>query len=139
MQRIVIDHEFAQPIDRIYPYLAEHENLAPVLGVSVRRVRDGDSSRNGAGSARSLKIGPLPAFEETVTRTVPGERIEYRITRGSPLRHHRGVMSFAPLAGGSSLHWEIEFGAGVPGLDRLVKVLLERSIRQGLSQVDALA
>jgi uncharacterized protein YndB with AHSA1/START domain len=139
VQRIEITHDFRLPVGRVYAHLAEHENLGPVFGVSVRRLRDGDTSRNGAGSVRELRLGPLPAFEETVTAAVPDELIEYRITRGSPLNHHRGRMQFTPRGDGSRLHYVIELGLPVPLADRVLKAVLERNVRCGLAGVDARA
>ena len=54
------------------------------MGAKVTRVSDGDASRNGVGSTRRLKIGPLPAFEETVTAAEPNSLIEYTISQGHP-------------------------------------------------------
>ncbi len=137
MQKVDITQDFALPVERVYAYLAEHEHLGPLFGAAITRVKDGDSSRNGAGSVRSLKIGLLPAFEETVVEAVDNTRLVYRITKGSPLRGHRGVMDFSSTAPGSRLHYVIEFGSVVPGLDRLVKLGLERSVRKGLATVEA--
>ncbi|MGB8652646.1 MAG: SRPBCC family protein [Mycobacteriales bacterium] len=139
MQRIHITHDFVLPVERVYAYLSEHENLGPLFGAKIRRVRDGSTSRNGAGSVRELRLGPLPPFQETVVEAEPDKRIVYRITQGSPLRGHRGEMTFAPLGSGTRLDYVIEFGAVVPGLDRIVKVGLERTIRRGLTKVDAKA
>lgn len=136
MQRIEIDHDFAKPVPRVYAYLAEHENLAPLFGAKVTRVRDGATERNGAGSVRALRIAVLPPFEETVTEAIPNELIRYRITKGSPLRGHHGEMRFEPRGTGTHLRYVIEFGAVVPGLDRVIKLGLERSIRKGLPKVD---
>jgi uncharacterized protein YndB with AHSA1/START domain len=138
MQRIEIDQDFALPVERVYSYLGEHENLATVFGVKIARVRDGDESRNGAGSVRQLRIGLLPPFEETVTAAVPNERIDYRISKGSPLKDHHGTMQFSSTGTGSHLHYVIEFNAA-PGLAQLVRAQLDRSIRKGLKGVDATA
>jgi uncharacterized protein YndB with AHSA1/START domain len=139
MQRLEIEQNFALPVERVYAYLSEHENLGPLFGAKITRVRDGDTSRNGTGSVRRLRVGPLPAFEETVTSAIPNEQIDYRITRGSPLRGHHGSMSFSRRAAGSHLRYVLEFGAVVPGLDRLVRRTLQRSITRGLASVDSLA
>jgi uncharacterized protein YndB with AHSA1/START domain len=140
MQRIVIDRDFSLPPERVFAYLAEHEHLEALFGAKVTRVRDGDDGeRNGVGSVRSLKIGPLPAFEETVTEFVPGELIRYRITKGSPLRDHEGVMRFSGDGDGTRLRYEIAFGAVVPGLDRVVAAGLRRNIAKGLTRVDGAA
>lgn len=140
MARVEIVQDFALPVERVYGYLSEHENLGPLFGAKVERVRDGEDSRNGVGSVRRLKVAPLPWFEETVTRAVPNELVEYRITQGpTPLRDHRGEMRFAPTGTGSTLTYVIEFGAVVPLMDRLIARSLERSIRKGLQTVEAKA
>ena len=112
MQRIEIDHAFAKPVERVYAHLAEHENLGPLFGAKVTRVRDGDSE------------------------AIENELIRYRITKSSPLRGHHGELRFTPQGTGSHLRYVIEFGAVVPGLDRVIKLGLERSVRAALPRVD---
>ena len=140
MQRVIVDHDFVLPPARVFAYLAEHENLGPLFGAKVRRLKDGDDgTRNGVGSVRELRVGPLPPFEETITEVVPEELIRYRITKGSPLRDHEGVMRFTPRGSGTHLHYEIAFGAVVPGLDRLIKQGLLRNVANGMKTVDGAA
>jgi uncharacterized protein YndB with AHSA1/START domain len=132
-----IEHEFAKPPERIFAYLSEHENLADVFGAKVTRLRDGDGERNGIGSVRKLQIGPLPPFEETVTEFVVPERIVYKITKGSPLRGHLGVMTFtATPSGGTRFVYDIRIGSPIPGLAPLVCAALTRSILQALPGIE---
>src|ERR1700759_2062499 len=134
---VQIEHEFAKPPERIFAYLSEHENLAAVFGAKVTRLRDGDAERNGIGSGRKLQIGPLPPFEETVTEFVVPERIVYKITKGSPLRGHLGVMTFAATPGGGTRFvYDIRIASPVPGLAPLVRAALTRSIAQALPGVE---
>ena len=141
MQTVTIDRDFALPPERIFAHLAEHENLEPLFGAKIKRLSDGDDgTRNGPGSSRQLRLGPLPPFVETTTEVVPNELIRYRITKGSPLRGHEGVMRFTPTAGGGThLHYEITFGAAVPGVDRVVAAMLRRTVPRGLDKVDGAA
>lgn len=141
MQRVIVDHDFSVPIERAFAFLSEHENLEGLFGAKIRRLQDGsDGDRNGVGSVRELKVGPLPPLEETITEVVPDQLIRYRITKGSPLRNHRGEMRFTPNAdGGSHLHYEIAFGMVVPGLDFVVAKGVKRNIEKGLKQVDEAA
>jgi uncharacterized protein YndB with AHSA1/START domain len=136
-----IEHDFGKPPERIFAHLAEHENLAEVFGTKIARLRDGDGGeRNGVGSVRQLKIGPMPPFEETVTEFVVPERIVYRITKGSPLRGHLGTMSFAAAAGGGTRFvYDIRLASPVPGLALLVRAVLTRSIVQSLPSVESAA
>jgi len=134
---VQIEHEFAKPPERIFAYLSEHENLAEVFGAKVTRLRDGEDQRNGVGSVRKLQIGPLPPFEETVTEFVVPERIVYKITKGSPLRGHLGVMTFAATpSGGTRFVYDIRIASPIPGLAPLVRAALTRSITQALPGVE---
>ena len=135
---VVVDRLFAKPPERVFAYLSEHENLAEIFGAKVTRLRDGDDGeRNGVGSVRKLQIGPLPPFEETVTEFVVPERIVYRITKGSPLKGHVGVMSFAAEGEGRTrFHYDIRLASPIPGLAALVRLSLTRSIQQGLAGVE---
>lgn len=135
---VVIDRIFAKPPAPIFAYLAEHENLAELFGAKVTRLRDGeDGNRNGVGSVRRLQIGPLPPFEETVTEFRPDERIVYRITKGSPLRGHVGVMTFAPEGEhGTHFHYDIRLASPIPGLAALVRASLTRTVGKGLASVE---
>jgi uncharacterized protein YndB with AHSA1/START domain len=133
-----VEHHFAKAPDAIFAYLAEHENLAEVFGAKIKRLRDGDGGeRNGVGSVRQLRIGPLPPFEETVTEFVAGERIVYRITKGSPIRGHLGVMNFAPSAdGGTDFVYDIRLASPLPGVAAIVRASLTRSITKALAKVE---
>lgn len=135
---VKVDRLFTKPPERVFAYLAEHENLAEIFGAKVTRLKDGDDGeRNGVGSVRRLQVGPLPPFEETVTEFQPPERIVYRITKGSPLRNHQGVMTFAPEGeGGTRFLYDIRLASPVPGLAVLVRASLTRSIEKGLAKVE---
>jgi len=132
-----IEHRFEKPPELIFAYLSEHENLGEVFGAKVTRLSDGqDGERNGVGSVRRLQIGPLPPFEETVTEFLPPERIVYRITKGSPLRGHVGVMTFSPEGTGTHMVYDIRLASPVPGLALIVRAGLNRSIGQALGKID---
>jgi uncharacterized protein YndB with AHSA1/START domain len=136
-RHVHIEHEFAKPPERVFEYLAEHENLADVFGAKVTRLRDGDDGqRNGVGSVRRLQIGPLPGFEETVTEFDAPRRIVYRITKGSPLRGHVGTMTFAPVSGGTRFVYDIRIASAIPGVAPIVCASLTRSIARALPGVE---
>jgi uncharacterized protein YndB with AHSA1/START domain len=137
---VTVEQDFSAPVDRVFEHLSEHENLADLLDLEVRRLEDGQGHRNGVGSRRELRIGPLPPFEETVTRFEPAELIEYRITKGSPLRNHVGVMRFQALpAGGTHLDYRIRISSGIPGVAPLVKAATTRNLNAGLAKIKDLA
>jgi len=136
VQHIAICQRFSAPVGRVYAHLARHENLGDVFGARITRVRDGDTSPDGVGSVRELKVSALlPSFQETVTEAVPDELIEYRITQGSPLRDHVGVMRFSAEGAGTRLDYTIDFDSVVPGAGGVIRAVLERNVRRGLAQL----
>ena len=66
MQRVHVTQEFPQPVEEVFAYLSEQENLEPLFGAKIKRLSDGsDGTRNGKGASRELRVGPLPGFVET--------------------------------------------------------------------------
>ena len=137
MKTVHFHNEYSMPVEQLFEHLSEHENLAPLLGMRIERVRDGDSERNGVGSVRRLSVSGLLPFEETVTAFVPDERIEYTITKGTPMRDHLGVMEFASTpSGGSAVDYTIRFDSAIPGLAAAVAAAMNQSVPRGLAKLD---
>lgn len=135
-ERVRVVHLFTSDPATVFAALSEHENLGAAFGARITRLRDGDTDRNGVGSARTLKVGPLPSFVETVTTFEPDRLIEYEITEGSPLQGHWGRQEFSPNAGGGTrLEYTIGFDAKVPGMAAVVAAGLRRSLAKGLPTI----
>ena len=133
MQRVHVVQDFPQPVEELFAYLAEQENLEPLFRAKVKRLTDGtDGTRNGVGASRELKVGPAPGFIETNTEVVPDELIRYRITKGGVLKNHEGVMRFSRQGTGSRLDYTIDFDGKAPGVGPLVKAMLVRNVTNAL-------
>jgi uncharacterized protein YndB with AHSA1/START domain len=138
MQRVHVVQDFPQPVEEVFAYLSEQENLEPLFGARIRRLSDGtDGTRNGAGASRELRVGPLPGFVETNTEVVPNELIRYRITKGGVLKDHEGVMRFSRQGNGSRLEYTIEFDGKAPGIGPAVRTMLTRNISTALRKLAA--
>jgi carbon monoxide dehydrogenase subunit G len=133
VQQLQIVETVDLPPEQMFARLADHENLGKVLGVPVKRSRDGEGDVNGRASVRTLGFWPLD-FDETITAFEPPRRIEYAITRGSPLRNHRAVIMLSPKGSGTEVRWSIDFDSAIPFtgglLRRLMRVALTRGIRK---------
>lgn len=135
-ERVRVTQTYTSDPQTVFEKLAEHENLGPVFGAKITRVSDGTTSRNGAGSVRRLKIGPLPAFEETTTKAEPNSLIEYRVTKGSPLKGHWGRQELTPAAdGGTVLTYTIGFDTKIPGMAGIVAKQLQAGLEKGLPKL----
>lgn len=139
MQTVHIQKDFTAPPERVFAYLSEHDNFGVLFAPArFEHLSDGESDRGGVGSVRRISFWGLLPFEETVTVVAPNERIEYEITKGSPMRDHHGTLLFTPTgSGGTHLDYRISFDSAVPGLAAAVAAAVRRSITKGLVQVDA--
>ncbi len=136
MQTVHVTQDFPQPVEQVFAYLAEHENLAPVFGAKIRRLNDGtDGTRNGTGSAREMRVGPLPPFVETNVEVVPNELIRYRVTKGGILKDHEGALRFTSRGEGSHLDWTITFDGKAPGIGPIVKAKLTRDVSRAMRKL----
>ena len=137
MQRVDITKQFSFSVDKLFDFLSDHSNLEIVFApAKVKRVKDGADSPNGVGSTRRMKLPLAPAFEETVTKLEPNKLIEYRISKGSPLKNHLGTMRFSETPnGGSQLHYTIEFESCVPLVGPVIAAGLTQAIRRGLGKL----
>jgi uncharacterized protein YndB with AHSA1/START domain len=138
VEAVNVEYEFRVPVERVFSYLSEHENLAGVFGMRVERLRDGAPQRNGVGSVRRLSLNGIAPFEETVTAYREHQLIEYRITKGTPLNEHHGAMRFSRRESGHASHLEyaIRVGSDVPGVAQVVARVLRRRLSRGLARVD---
>jgi uncharacterized membrane protein len=81
---------------------------------------------------REIKIGILPAFQETITKFIENERVEYKITKGSPIKNHKGVLIFTEAKGKTNLKYTIELESKIPLTTSLIKSALKYRIKKGL-------
>src|SRR3954468_16559289 len=122
MQLVHVTQDFPQPVDELFAYLSEQENLEPLFGAKIKRLSDGtDGTRNGAGASRELKVGPLPGFVETNVEVIPNALTRYRITHGGILKNLEGVMHLSATGTASRVDYTIDFDGKAPVVGPFLK------------------
>lgn len=137
-QHIEIRQSFKAPVEKIFSTLSDHESLGKILGTKIYRVKDSpDENKNGMGSVRRIHPFPLPAFEETIVAFEPNTLIEYVISKGSPVKNHKGRMEFSQKDGKTQLCYYIDFHPRLPFifLGFLLKNAIEIPMRKGLEKL----
>jgi uncharacterized protein YndB with AHSA1/START domain len=134
-QKVRFEQFFAAPRERVFAWFADHEKFGRLWPGRTRRVQDSPDAMepNGLGSVREIRTGGM-AFEETITAFDPPSRIEYRITRGGPIRNHRGELNFTEVEGGTRLDYTIEFDPKIPFTGGLVASVLCASWQRGVQR-----
>lgn len=122
---------FDAPISQVFATLADHNQLSSVLGVPVKRIKDGTESTNGVGSIR--RLGPPPiGIQETVVTSEVNQLIEYKISKfGGPVFNHHGRQTFENSDDGCTVTWEITFDS-YPAVGGGIAKVLGAGIKRGL-------
>jgi len=137
-QHIVITQLFNAPVEIIFNLLTDHESFGRVINTKIRRVVDSKGeNKNGLGSVRRADIFPLPGFEETVITFDPNHLMEYMITKGSPIKNHKGQMEFFSDNGKTRLKYIVDFEPKLPFLflGTVLKKAIEKPLREGLLRI----
>lgn len=135
-QHIVIDIEVPVPVEKLFAFLSEQENMAKLFApAKVTRICDGHNSRNGVGSTREVKIPLSPRIEETNTVFEKNQRIEYTVTNKTVIKDHSAMMQFSPSPKGSRLHYEIHFSGVIPFTGFFIKKALETVLKRNVKKL----
>lgn len=134
-QTISVTQSFSAPVEQVFAALSDHNRLSSVLGVPVRRIKDGTGAPNGVGSVR--RIGPAPlGTQETVTDFQENTRVAYRISKfGGPIRNHQGEVLFSTTDSGCDVTWNIAFETFPAVLGQGLRVVLETGVARGLGKL----
>lgn len=122
------------PVEKVFAFFADHEQFASLFGGRCRRVRDGQDEPNGLGSVRRIGPGPL-SFDETIVAFEPNRRIDYQITRGSPLKNHLGQIRFESSGGGTEIDYVIRFDPKIPCTGGVIGMLLSAAWKASAPKV----
>ncbi len=137
-QHIEIRQSFNAPVETIFNILTDHESFGKVIATKIQRVVDSqEENKNGVGSVRRISSFPVPAFEETVITFEPNQLMEYVVSKGSPIKNHKGRMEFSEEEGKTKLCYSIDFDPKLllTLLGSVLKPAIEKPIRQSLEKL----
>lgn len=107
------------PLAAVFELFADHRRFSWLFGMPCRVVATGRDEPHGVGSVRRLLAGPL-SFDETVIAFERDRAIDYRISRGGPLKNHLGQIRFRDDGKRTLVDYRIGFDARIPGTGALL-------------------
>jgi hypothetical protein len=140
MHQIEVIQVFNKPVEKIFSDLSDHATFGLIIGANIQRIKDSkDVEKNGLGSIRLIKSFPAPAFEETIVAYETNQFIAYEVSKGSPIKNHRGELHFSSEGENSKLVYTICFEPKVnfPMWGKMLSSIIEKPIRKGLKQYAA--
>jgi Polyketide cyclase / dehydrase and lipid transport len=137
-ERIEIEQSFNAPVETIFNILTDHESFGNVISTVIKRVVDSsEANKNGVGSVRRISAFPFPSFEETVVTFIPNQLMEYKVSKGSPIKNHKGRMEFSDESGKTRLFYTIEFDPKLffVFFCTFLKGAIDKPIRKGIKRL----
>ena len=124
-QVVKFEQFFAAPRGAVFAYFADHVKFGRIWGGRFTRVQDGQDplEPNGLGSVREVRAKGF-VFEETIVKFEKPSLIEYRVTKGGPIKNHLGRIEFREVEGGSKVSYTITFEPRIPLTGGLMAGLL---------------
>lgn len=132
MASTTIDTVISAPRDTVYKLFTERDSLNPYLPINFTLERPGSTERSGVGARYLVGLGGVGVTEET-TALVPGERMEYAIVAGAPVKRHVGIITFADAEGGTRVSYRMESELKFPAPDRITELALRGLINPFLA------
>lgn len=124
MRTIRVRRETGASPDVLFALLADPATYRHFPGVTVAElVRPGKGSPFDVGAVRRIGVGPF-RFEEEITRSEPGVRLDYRIVSSRPpLDHEGGTLLFTRTPSGCVVDWSSTYSVPVPVIGPLLAIL----------------
>ncbi|WJR33788.1 SRPBCC family protein [Mycobacteroides immunogenum] len=127
MAQYIEETVFEAPRSTVYELLANREGYNDFLPFTVKLVRPGDTERQGVGAIHQIGVGPVGVKEEIV-ELIDGERIQYRIVAGLPVRSHVGTIVLTDHPQGTTVRYSMESTPLIPVPDAVMVWILRKSM-----------
>lgn len=132
MARSTVEIVIAAPRDAVYAFFAHRDGINPYMpgGVQFTLTKPGSPTPEGVGAQYTVGRGKIGFVEETRV-LVPGEKVEYEIVKGMPVKRHIGTILLADADGGTKVTYTMESVPSLPLPDKIV----ERALRTLIDQM----
>ncbi|WP_067479716.1 SRPBCC family protein [Nocardia amamiensis] len=127
MASTTVDAVIPAPREVVYRLFADRESISPYLPVQVKLTKPGRTEREGVGAQHLIGVGAVGVTEE-ITKLVPGERMEYKVVKGAPVKRHVGIVTFADAENGTLVSYTMESDPKLPVPAKVVELGLKNLI-----------
>lgn len=129
MASTTVDVVIAAPREAVYKWFTERDGINPYVPVDFTLKRPGSPEPSGVGAQYLIGKGGVGLLEET-TKLVPGERMEYKVVKGAPVKRHVGVITFTDAANGTLVSYTMESEPSLPVPAKVLEIGLKNLINQ---------
>lgn len=123
--------------EKVFDFFCDHESFGRIWPGKTTRIRESNNpdNPNDVGSIRQICLGPM-CFEETQITCERPSLIEYTVTKGSPIKNHKGRIQIKPgTNGGTEIDYSIEFDPRIPCTGGLIARNLYKDWARGIPPI----
>ncbi|MBF6215247.1 SRPBCC family protein [Nocardia puris] len=132
MATSTVDVVIAAPREAVYKFFIERDGINPYLPVvNFTLKKPGATAPTGVGAQYLVGVKGVGFVEET-TELVPGEKLEYQIIKGAPVKRHVGTVTFRDTEGGTHVSYTMESEPSLPVPGKALEIGLRTLINQFL-------
>ncbi|MBH0781181.1 SRPBCC family protein [Nocardia bovistercoris] len=129
MASTTVDVVIKAPREAVYKFFTERDGINPYVPVDFTLERPGAPTPSGVGAQYRIGKRGVGLLEET-TNLVPGERMEYKIVKGAPVKRHVGIITFSDTADGTLVSYTMESEPTLPVPAKVLELGLKGLINQ---------
>lgn len=132
MASSTVDAVIAAPRETVYKFFVERDGINPYLPVvNFTLKKPGATAATDVGAQYLIGVKGVGFVEET-TELVPGEKLEYKIIKGVPVKRHVGTVTFRDTDGGTLVSYTMESEPSLPLPGKALELGLRTLINQFL-------
>ena len=138
MKTIQIYYIYHHPIDKVFKKFADSENYGDFYSAKFERIKDAPSGdKDSVGSIRKINT-LLASLEETITTYDKPKTIIYEITKGGPLKNHKGIIKLIQNGDKVELDYEIKFEGKFILIASILRYFLSIEINRAVKKIDTI-
>ncbi len=142
--RVHFSREIPAPPERVWSLLTDPPQMNRWSEARIEALEPGPGGGFGEVGATRRVHAPAPlgmttVLDEAIVEAEAPNRLVYRVTRGGPIRNHRGEVLIEATEGGSRLTWTVDFLGKVPGTGPFIKLVLNPTLRRSVNKIAEVA
>lgn len=138
--RVQYTRDMPAPPDRVWPLLTDPPQMNRWSEARIEALEPGPQGGFGEVGATRRVHAPAPlgmttVLDEVVVEAEAPHRLVYRVTKGGPIRNHRGEVIIEATDSGSRLTWTVDFMGKVPGTGPIIKLVLNPTLKRSIDKI----
>lgn len=126
MASFTFERKVNLPIEKVWSLIGDFTK-SPGPEIKVEVEKEGDPSKDGAGTIRTITIGKV-CVKEILDTANPPDSLTYRIIAGPPMKEYLGKVNFTGNDGTTVICWQAEIKPKIPFTGPILCMVAKRAV-----------